>query len=207
MGKQLAFHINAGACADCKACQIACQDKNNLPPDMLWRRVIQYEGGNWVSDGNTMRPNNVFSYSVSIACMHCADPICMKNCPTEAISKRDDGVVLIDQSKCIGCRYCEWACPYGAVHFDAANGVMTKCTFCSDLLDKGENPACVDACVMRAIDFGELDDLRAKYGDVNEIEPLPSASYTSPSIVITPHKNAQASGTGTGKISNLPEEL
>jgi anaerobic dimethyl sulfoxide reductase subunit B (iron-sulfur subunit) len=138
--------------------------------------------------------------------MHCADPICMKNCPADAISKRDDGVVLIDQSKCIGCRYCEWACPYGAVHFDESKGVMTKCTMCADLLDKGENPACVDACVMRAIEIGDLEELQAKYGTLNEIEPLPSASYTHPSIVITPHKNSQATGTGTGKISNLPEE-
>ena len=207
MGKQLAFHINAAACADCKACQIACQDKNNLPAAMTWRRVIQYEGGNWVREGNTMRPNNVFSYSISLSCNHCENPICMENCPVEAIYKREDGVVLIDQSKCIGCRYCEWACPYGGVHFDESKGVMTKCTFCADLLDKGENPACVDACVMRAIEFGELDELRAKYGAVSAVEPLPKANYTNPSLVITPHKNSQASGTGTGKISNIAEEV
>jgi anaerobic dimethyl sulfoxide reductase subunit B (iron-sulfur subunit) len=116
-------------------------------------------------------------------------------------------VVLIDESKCIGCRYCEWACPYGAVHFNEAKGVMTKCTFCADLLAQGQNPACVDACVMRAIEFGELDELRAKYGNVNAIEPLPDASFTNPSIVITPHKNAQATDAGTGKISNMPEDL
>ncbi len=207
MGKQLAFHFNASACADCKACQIACQDKNNLPASMLWRRVIQYEGGNWVRQGNTMHPSGVFSYSVSISCMHCQNPACVQVCPAGAATKREDGVVLIDQTKCIGCRYCEWACPYGAVHFNEAKGVMTKCTFCEDLLAQGQNPACVDACVMRAIEFGELDDLRAKYGDTNAIEPLPEASITNPSIVITPHKNAQASGTGTGKISNLPEEV
>ena len=207
MGKQLAFHIDASICTGCKACQIACQDKNNLPQTMFWRHVVRYEGGNWVREGSTLRPNNVFAYSLSIACMHCANPICMESCPTEAIYKRDDGVVLIDQSKCVGCRYCEWACPYGAVHFDDANGVMTKCTFCADLLDQGQNPACVDSCVMRAIDFGELADLQAKYGDVNAIEPLPDASYTNPSLVITPHKASQASGTGTGKVTNLPEEL
>jgi anaerobic dimethyl sulfoxide reductase subunit B (iron-sulfur subunit) len=207
MAKQLAFHFDASACADCKACQIACQDKNNLPGDMLWRRVVQYEGGSWVRKGNTLAPNNVFSYSVSIACMHCANPLCAGVCPAGAISKREDGVVLIDETRCIGCRYCEWTCPYGAVRFNEAKGVMTKCTFCEDLLAQGQNPACVDACVMRAIDFGELDELRAKYGDVAAIEPLPEAKYSNPSIVITPHKNAQASKTGTGKLCMLQEEL
>lgn len=210
MAKQLAFYFNASACTDCKACQVACQDKNNLPPAMTYRRVFQYGGGNWVPDSsatNLFRANNVYSYSVSTACMHCQNPLCVEVCPAGAITKREDGVVLIDQEKCIGCRYCEWACPYGAPVFDQIKGVMAKCTFCEDLLAQGENPACVDACVMRALEVGELEDLRAKYGDVDAIEPLPTANITSPSVVITPHKNAAVSGAGTGKIQNIPEEV
>lgn len=207
MAKQLAFYFDSSACSGCKACQVACQDKNDLPHNVTWRRVFSYGGGGWVPDGDTMAPNDVFAYSVSTACMHCQEPICMEVCPAAAISKRDDGVVLIDQSKCIGCRYCEWACPYGAMRFREDLGVMSKCTFCQDLLAKGEQPACVSSCVMRALDFGELDDLRAKYGNVDGIEPLPEASYTKASIVITPHKDAQLSGTGTGKILNLSEEV
>lgn len=210
MAKQLAFYFDASACADCKACQIACKDKNDLPVGMLWRRVFQYGGGNWVADGSIAglyHANAVFSYSVSTSCMHCEEPLCVDVCPAAAISKRADGVVLINQDACIGCRYCEWACPYGAPVYDQASGVMTKCTFCEDLLAQGDNPACVDACVTRALDFGELDELRAKYGEVNAIEPLPVADITLPAIVITPHVNAQVSGTGTGKIQNLPEEV
>ncbi len=210
MAKQLAFNIDNSACIGCKACQIACQDKNELPPQILWRRVFQYGGGNWVSDPSIpilYRANGVYSYSVSVACMHCQNPICVTVCPTKAMHKRDDGVVLVDQTKCVGCRYCEWACPYGAPHFDQTSGVMTKCTFCEDLLAQGENPACVDACPMRAIDYGELEDLRQKYGDIDAIEPLPLDRYTHPSVVITPNKHAQLSGTGTGKIQNLLEEL
>jgi anaerobic dimethyl sulfoxide reductase subunit B (iron-sulfur subunit) len=82
---------------------------------------------------------------------------------------------------------------------------MTKCDFCADLQDKGLNPACVDACPMRALGYGELDELRAEYGDVNAIEPLPSADLSHPSIVITPHKHSQPSGRGTGRIIKLPE--
>ena len=207
MASQLAFYFDASACADCKACQIACKDKNDLPIGVLWRRVIQYEGGSWVQSGNTLIPNNVFSYSVSTSCQHCMDPICRDVCPTGAITKRSDGVVLIDADLCIGCRYCEWACPYGAPQFREDLGVMTKCDFCQDLLAKGENPTCVDSCVMRALEFGELAELQATYGDNAAIEPLPTADITEPALVITPHHHSQESGNGTGRISNLPEEL
>ena len=73
---------------------------------------------------------------------------------------------------------------------------MTKCNFCEDLLAKGENPVCVDACPMRALQFGELAELRNKYGAVNAIEPLPEASITSPSLVMTPHRHAQIERQG-----------
>lgn len=210
MAKQLAFYIDTSACAKCKACQIACQDKNDLPAHMRWRRVIPYEGGSWIPDPTyrrPLRPNGVFSYSVSISCMHCQEPVCVEVCPAAAIKKRDDGVVYIDQEQCIGCRYCEWACPYGAMHFDDATGTMSKCDFCRDLLAEGKNPACVDACVNRALKFGELEELRAEHGDLDAIEPLPRADMTRPSIVITPHKHAQLSGHGKGKINYLPEEM
>jgi anaerobic dimethyl sulfoxide reductase subunit B len=207
MAKQLGFFFDQSACSNCKACQIACQDKNNLPPEIRWRRVLQYGGGSWVKQGDTYVPNNIFSYSISFACMHCQDPICLKSCPAAAITKSADGVVVIDQDKCIGCRYCEWACPYGAVHFNTEKGVMTKCDFCSDYLKEGKNPACVDACVMRAIKWGPLDELQQVYGDLAAAEPLPSDEITKPSFVIKPHRHVQESGKGTGKILNLPEEL
>jgi len=210
MAKQLAFYFDASACTGCKACEAACKDKNNLPVGINWRKVYDYVGGGWIPDSkhpNILVPNNVFVYSTSTACMHCQDPLCANVCPAAAITKRDDGVVLIDADKCIGCRYCEWACPYGAMRFREDLGVMSKCTFCQDLLAQGQSPACVSACVMRALDFGELDDLRAKYGAVNGIEPLPEASFTKAAVVITPHKDAQMSGTGTGKILNVSEEV
>lgn len=83
---------------------------------------------------------------------------------------------------------------------------MTKCDFCQDLQAQGQNPACVDACVMRALDFGELDELRAKYGDVQAIAPLPDTSITEPSFVMTPHKNSQPVGSNNGVILAVTEE-
>lgn len=207
MAKQLAFYFDASACTGCKACQVACQDKNDLPAEIVWRRVFHYGGGGWIKQGNIFLPNNIFAYSVSTACYHCQKPLCLEVCPAQAITKRADGVVLINADRCIGCRYCEWACPYGAPQFNEKAKVMTKCNFCYDLLDQGQNPACVDACVMRALDFGDIEELRLKYGDIDAIEPLPPSNITQPSMVITPHKHARMSGEGGGRILNLVEEV
>ncbi|MBU2611434.1 MAG: dimethylsulfoxide reductase subunit B [Chloroflexi bacterium] len=207
MANQKAFYFDSSACTGCKVCQVACQDKNDLPAGLLWRRVFTYGGGSWIKQGETMAPNNLFAYSVSTACQHCENPVCANVCPTAAISKRADGIVVIDAEKCIGCRYCQWACPYGAPQLNEEAKVMTKCDFCYDLQDQGLNPACVDACVMRCLDFGDLEELRQRYGNLDAIEPLPTGDITKPALVITPHKHAQMSGQGTGRILNLPEEV
>lgn len=209
MGKQLGFHHDASACIGCQTCEIACKDKNDLPIGIRYRHVWQFGGGHWAADADTpdvLVPNNVFAYNISIACMHCADPACVQACPTTAMHKRpEDGLVLVDASRCVGCRYCQWACPYGAPQFNEAKGVMTKCTGCEDLLAQGKNPACVDACLMRALDFGDIAELKAKYGDNASVQPLPSQTITHPSMVITPHRYSQPSGTGTGHLINVPE--
>jgi anaerobic dimethyl sulfoxide reductase subunit B len=203
MAKQYGFYFDSSSCMGCKACQVACKDKNDLPVGMNWRRVLQYGNGGWVPQGKFYVPTSTFVYSLSMACNHCENPACVNVCPTTAMSKRADGIVLVNQDLCIGCRYCEWACPYSAPQFNEAKGVMTKCNFCEDLLAQGQNPACVDACPMRAIEFGEITELRAKHGTMSEIEPLPAASVTKPNLVVTPHRHAQLSGKGTGKILDL----
>ncbi len=204
MGKQLAFYVDISRCTGCKACQVACKDKNDLPIGTIWRSVYEYSGGDWATAaGGLMVPNNVFAYFVSVACMHCERPPCVDVCPSAAITKRADGVVLINQDQCVGCRYCQWACPYGAPQFIEAKGVMSKCNFCEDLLAKGERPACVDGCPFRAIDFGPLDELRAKYGTLSDPAPLPSSSITAPAVVYGPNRQTQRSQNATGHIMNL----
>ncbi len=205
MAKQLAFSVNIANCTGCKACQIACKDKNNLPIGVRWRRVFQYEGGEWIKQDGKMIPSNVYAYAVSSACMHCENAICMDVCPSAAISKRADGIVLIDQDKCIGCRYCSWACPYGAPQFNEDLGVMTKCNMCVDLVDKGERPACVESCPYRAMDFGPLDELRQKHGIFAAPAPLPDPSLTKPSVVYRPNRVTKSSGDTSGKLKNLEE--
>jgi anaerobic dimethyl sulfoxide reductase subunit B len=206
MSGQLAFYFDVARCTGCKACQIACQDKYDHPADLYWRRVPEYTGGEWTFNKDGSYNQNVFSYYVSVACNHCDKPICQEVCPANAIEKRDDGVVLIDEDKCIGCRYCEWACPYASPQYNEDTNKMGKCTFCEDYLEQGQPPACVAACPSRALDFGELEDLRAKYGDLNEIAPLPEAKLTEPALVIKPNLNTQPVNADIGELAN-PEEV
>lgn len=195
MAKQLGFYFDATACIGCRACQVACKDKNDLVVGQTWRQVVEVSGGSWTPQENGTWATNTFAYYLSLGCQHCEKPSCVEVCPTGAMVKRADGVVVVNADQCIGCRYCEWACPYGSPQFSEAKGVMTKCNFCEDYLAQGKKPACVDACVMRALDVGELAELRAKYGAVAQVDPLPAANLTRPSIVLTPHAKSRTGVT------------
>lgn len=204
MAKQLGFYLNLQACTGCKACQIACKDKNGLEVSLLWRKVVEINGGAWQLVDNIWR-DNTFTYNVSLACMHCERPFCQEVCPTRAITKRDDGIVLINGDNCMGCGYCEWACPYGAPQINPNTGTMTKCNMCVDYIDAGKAPACVSACQMRVLEFGELDILREKYGELNDVYPLPDPSLTKPSVVFTPHRDVVHADTDSAQITNREE--
>lgn len=143
----------------CRACQIACRDKNNLDDGRLWRHVIEINGGDWSRQGNAWQ-QTVFAYNISITCNHCENPICMEVCPTKSIYKRDDGIVLINEETCAGCRYCEWSCPYGVPQYNEKTGKMTKCNLCYDRIDSGLSPLCVSVCGLRALEFGEIEAIR-----------------------------------------------
>lgn len=202
--KRLAFYYDSSMCSGCKTCQIACKDKNDLPLGVNWRRVYEVTGGDWVQQGNAWK-SEVYAYNVSMACNHCEDPICVNNCPTHALNKREDGIVQIDADKCIGCKYCAWVCPYGAPQFDASKGVMTKCDMCADYVDEGKNPSCVDSCPMRTFDFGDYDELKEKYGEEVHIYPLPKPDVCNPSILVKPHKDAKRAANENPEVSNMEE--
>ena len=195
-----AFTFDASACSGCKACQIACKDKNNLPTGVLWRRVFEVSGGSWTNiaaDGARLGvwQTDVFAYNLSIACNHCVHPKCAGVCPTDAYIVRPDGIVYIDESKCMGCGYCAWACPYAAPKYNPDLRHMTKCNFCFDNLDAGLPPACVAACPMRVLDYKEVSEERTESSyqalwQTPAIEhpfPLPAFSRTEPHLAIKPH--------------------
>jgi anaerobic dimethyl sulfoxide reductase subunit B (iron-sulfur subunit) len=204
MAKRYGFHINSASCTGCKACQIACKEKNQLPVGILWRRVVEVSGGGWERKDQAWI-DNTFTYFLSVACMHCERPICVGVCPTRALVQREDGIVLIDEERCMGCHYCEWACPYGAPQYDQERGVMTKCDFCQDYLEQGKPPACVSACQMRVLEFGDIQDLRTKYGPFSNVFPLPELSLTEPSGTLTPHYDSQRTINEPASIGNREE--
>lgn len=207
-----AFTFDASACTGCKACQIACKDKNNLPVGVLWRRVFEVSGGEWQKQGQAWE-NSVFAYHLSIACNHCVHPKCAGVCPTDAFVQREDGIVYIDGSKCMGCGYCAWACPYAVPQYHPQLGRMTKCNFCMDELDQGRPPACVAACPMRVLDFVEVNSIQLSAKSYQTLWaipatehpfPLPAFSRTQPHLAIRPHP---AMGNGLEKAVANGEEV
>ena len=143
---QMGFYVDTSKCTGCKTCQLSCKDKNDLPVGMNWRRVYEYSGGDWVQHEDGTFSNDVFAYYVSISCNHCAQPACTKACPTGAMHKREeDGLVVVDNTVCVGCRYCEMACPYGAPQFNPVKKVMSKCDGCYERVATGQQPVCVES--------------------------------------------------------------
>ena len=200
-----AFFLDAQICTGCKTCMVACKDKNDLDPGVRWRRVVEYSGGEWLSLPDGTFRQDVFSYYLSVSCNHCAEPICVEVCPTTAMHQDENGIVVVDQSKCMGCHYCEWACPYGAPQFQVRLGRMSKCDFCRDELEAGGVPACVAACPTRALNFGEWDGLQRISDEPPTTAPLPDHHLTLPNAVVKPHKMSRPLHSATGYIAN-PEE-
>jgi Fe-S-cluster-containing dehydrogenase component len=167
----MALVIDLNKCVGCHACATNCKawntggefgpltdrDPYGKEPSGVWfNRVQTYEVGRFPD-------TEVIHFPKS--CMHCRNAPCVKACPTGATYKREeDGIVLVNYRDCIGCKYCSWACPYGCREFDEFDGVMKKCTLCTDrvyneeLSEEERKPACVLACPTRARVFGNIDD-------------------------------------------------
>ncbi|MEY2618983.1 MAG: hypothetical protein RL522_1985 [Pseudomonadota bacterium] len=171
LAKQLALVIDLNVCVGCHACVTSCKQWNASgsagplsdlnpydanPSGTFFNRVQTYEAGEFPATDTIHFPKS---------CLHCEDPPCVPVCPTGASYKRaEDGIVLVDYDKCIGCKYCAWACPYGARELDESRQVMTKCTLCVDriydtqLPEDDRKPACVKACPTNARLFGDVKD-------------------------------------------------
>ena len=147
-GEQYRFHFDMTRCIGCRSCEVACNEQNNNPPEVNWRRVGEVEGG--------VYPDTVRLH-ISMACNHCLEPSCLEGCPVDAYTKLANGVVDHDADACIGCQYCTWSCPYGVPQFHAERRVVTKCNLCVDRLGDGQLPACVNACPTTAIEVEAVD--------------------------------------------------
>lgn len=205
--KQFGFYLDQSRCVGCRTCQLACKDYKSSGIGISFRRVVEYEGGRWFQqESGAVEATNVFAYYTSLSCNHCDDPACTKACPTGAMSKNSYGIVSVDSDKCIGCKSCAMACPYGAPQYDEHAGHMTKCNGCSERLDEGQSPICVEACPFRALEAGPISELREKHGHIAGVAPLPKYEQTRPNLCIKPEKNAQPSDNGLGE-AHLPQSF
>lgn len=140
-----AMVIDTTKCVGCGACVKACNLRNNLPEDKSYIHVEP-------------RSRGERQWFLVVQCQHCQNPPCASVCPTRATYKHETGVVLINEKLCVGCKYCEVACPYQARTFDEERGVVDKCWLCLDWAMEGKDPACVQSCILGARIFGRLDD-------------------------------------------------
>ena len=189
-----AFYFDGTRCTGCKTCEMACKDYKDLDLGVAFRKVYEVTYGDTTKDDQGIISTTCVSYPLSLSCNHCDDPACVAGCPTGAMFKSDDGTVQHVDDCCVVCRNCMITCPYGAPQFDEDENMIVKCDACKALREDGRNPVCVDACPMRAIEFGDVDELRAKHGDaVSELPVLPSAATTQPNLLLHASPEAQRS--------------
>lgn len=142
--------VNLDRCIGCYSCELACKMENDVALGERWNKVIQIEPfGTWP---------DVHSYWLPVHCQQCDNPSCVHVCPTGASYVNDDGTVLVDKEKCVGCKYCMMACPYGVRSWNESQQVVEKCTLCQQLTSAGELPHCVKNCCGEARFYGDLDD-------------------------------------------------
>ena len=194
-GEQYRFHFNVNKCIGCRSCEIACNEQNGNPADILWRRIGEIEGGFY--------PDTHRHY-LSMGCNHCLDAECVKGCPVDAYTKDPvTGIVLHSADACIGCQYCVWNCPYSVPQFNPARGVVGKCDMCHGRLTDGLEPACVNACPESAIEIEIVDKTawRIDYAAA-ESPGMPAAGLTisTTRITLPPNSSARLERVDSGRI-------
>jgi len=177
--KRWAMAIDLKSCKEgCTDCIDACHRVHNVPDignkkeEIKWIWESEFDRS-FPEQENSLVKSSLHGKPVLLLCNHCDNPPCVRVCPTQATWQRDDGIVMMDYHRCIGCRYCMAACPYGSRSFNwkdprpfirevdntyptRTKGVVEKCNFCEERLAEGKQPACVEACANKALIFGEM---------------------------------------------------
>ena len=170
-------------CIGCHCCEVACNEQNNNPPDMNWRRVGEIEGGVYPF---TQR------FYLSMGCNHCLEPSCLQGCPVDAYTKDTlTGIVQHSADACIGCQYCTWNCQYGVPQYNPERGVVGKCDMCYGRLSEGREPACVNACPEQAIQIEvvEVAAWKTDFVQLGNAPGMPIADRTVSTTRITLPEN------------------
>ena len=210
--KKLGLVIDLDTCVGCHACAVACKEWNagGMAAPLT-------DENPYAADPHGVWFNRVHSYTIDAledqpemtlhfprSCLHCEQAPCVTVCPTGASYKRaEDGIVLIDEDKCIGCKLCSWACPYGAREYSHVEGVMKKCTLCVDRIynenipEESRKPACVQACPTRARHFGDLGDEESDIfklvKDRGGVELMPELGYQPVNRYLPPRERRAGS--------------
>src|SRR3954452_14214761 len=182
--ERVGFFTDTSLCIGCKACEVACKEWNDVPADGLNFLAMSYDntgalgGDTWrhvafieekVSPDRISSPASALASDAGVrwlmssdVCKHCTSAGCLDVCPTGAILRTEFGTVVVQEDVCNGCGYCVVACPFGVIGQRQHDGGMAKCTLCYDRLRGGLDPACAHACPTKSIQFGALDELRAR---------------------------------------------
>lgn len=169
--------IDLRKCVGCHACTVACQHENELPLAEKWSRVLRV--------GPMGQYPNLTSYFMPMPCMHCQEAPCVDGCPTGASFRREDGIVLVNEDKCIGCKFCMVVCPYDVRHYREETGTVTKCKMCYERLEQGQVTRCVETCQLKARYVGDLDDPDSEIVQLiykHNAQPLHGHLGTKPSV-------------------------
>ena len=150
-GKRYGMVIDLRKCIGCQACTVGCSMENQPPIGQFRTTVLQYEVADYDDGLHAM-------FNLPRLCNHCDNPPCVPVCPVQATFQREDGIVLVDNERCVGCAYCVQACPYDARFINHETQTADKCTFCEHRLEVGLLPACVETCVGGARIIGDLND-------------------------------------------------
>ncbi len=147
--KSYAMVIDLRRCIGCHSCSVACKAENRVPLGVFrsWVRII--EKGKYP---------NITRHFLPTLCNQCDHPPCVINCPVQATWKREDGIVIIDEHRCIGCKYCLASCPYNARYINPLIPIVQKCYFCHHRVQAGLEPACVEVCPGKARVFGDVNN-------------------------------------------------
>lgn len=159
-------------CIECSACEAACKQWNQVPSGVgiRLRKVRTYEDG--------VFPNTKV-VAISMSCNHCENALCVRVCPSKAMHKRPDGIVVVDTAACLGCGQCTQFCPYGAPQMHMPTRKIYKCTMCADRIEQGLKPACVTVCPTGALQWG-------KWGEISSIGAERMEHFNNPALT-KPH--------------------
>ncbi len=148
--KKYMIHLNSRRCIACHGCEVHCKANKNLPVGPFLCDISC--SSLRIVDG-VPKMEIIFS-----SCRHCDEPLCVSACPTGAMVQREDGIVYIDEEKCIGCMKCAWACEWDIPVLNPETKKAVKCDLCMDRLDAGLKPACVSKCTTHALKLVELTE-------------------------------------------------